>query len=59
MKLFFLRMEMSVVYVCNYSPPGNVIFQGSDGVKPLPAYEVVYPNPILNSNFNSTKRDFR
>jgi hypothetical protein len=33
-------MDLQVVYVCNYSPPGNVIFSGSDGIKALPAYEV-------------------
>jgi hypothetical protein len=32
---------LKVIYVCNYSPPGNIIFMGQDGVaKPLPAYEV-------------------
>jgi hypothetical protein len=30
-----------VIYICNYSPPGNILFRGRDGItKPLPAYEV-------------------
>ena len=37
----FLLLLLQVIYVCNYSPPGNIIFLGSDGkAKPLPAYEV-------------------
>ncbi len=34
-----------VIYVCNYSPPGNILFRGADGkVTPLPAYEVKWPD---------------
>ncbi len=56
------RLEMRVTYVCNYSPPGNVMmrFRKTGKIQAMPAYEVEKEELLFNTLdiFKSSSSDF-